>query len=272
MFKVSIVTVTYNCKDVVERTLQSVISQKYDNIEYIVIDGASTDGTQKVINNYKDYIAYYISEPDNGIFDAMNKSLKYVTGDYVLFMNAGDRFANEYVISKVFEKYRGNDDLIYGDVFVENEMGYLLRKADAIYNHKFTARDLVFCSQGFSHQSLFTKTSMLKSVKFDLRFPLGADYNTTYLIFINGNHSLHYVGFPVSVFDDKNSGTSHARKHIPAILEERLKMFNYQMTSLDKLLLFYNRSIQSFKWYLTCRFPNLSSVYRKKVRNYLDYK
>lgn len=269
MYKISIVTVTYNCKNVVEKTIRSIISQDYDKIEYVVVDGASTDGTIEIIKRYSSKISCWISEPDKGIFDAMNKSLEYVKGDYVLFLNAGDYFVNEHIVSNVFANYIGEADLIYGDVYVENELGLLLRKADAIYSHPFTVRDLVFRSQGFSHQSLFTKTSILKEIKFDLRFPLGADYHTTYLIYKSGNHQLHYVGFPISVFDDKTPGASHGRQHIPAILEERLVMFDYKMTIVDKLVLWVSRSLQSFRWYLMRTFPTLATKYRNKNRNYI---
>lgn len=269
MYKISVVTVTYNCKDVVENTICSVVSQDYENKEYIIVDGKSNDGTVDVIRKYESLVSKWICEPDKGIFDAMNKALEFVTGDYVLFMNAGDKFVNEHIISDVFINYTSNADLIYGDVYVENELGLLFRKADAVYLYPFTDRDLVFRSQGFSHQSLFTKTSILKYIRFDLRFPLGADYYTTYLIYKNGNHQMYYVGFPISIFDDKMSGASHSRKHIPAILEERLVMFNYKMTMRDKLLLWLRQGLQNFKWYLTRTFPSIATKYRNQTRNYI---
>lgn len=272
MYKISVVTVTYNCKDVVEDTIRSVISQNYDRIEYIIVDGGSKDGTIDVIRKYDRLVSKWLSEPDRGIFDAMNKSLEYVKGDYVLFLNAGDRFVNEHVVSDVFTSYTGEADLIYGDVYVENELGMLFRKADAIYSHPFTDRDLVFRSQGFSHQSLFTKTTILKSIKFDLRFPLGADYYTTYLIHKNGNHQMYYVSFPISVFDDKTPGASHGRKHIPAILKERLIMFDYRMTIKDKLMLWLKQFLQSVRWNLIRIFPTASTKYRLQKRNYIHSK
>lgn len=90
--KLSVITIVYNNVKDIERTMLSVINQTYRNIEYIVIDGASTDGTKDIIYNYRTKLAQFISEPDGGIYDAMNKGLLLATGDYVLFMNSGTRF------------------------------------------------------------------------------------------------------------------------------------------------------------------------------------
>ena len=88
--KISVITVVYNAKDTIERTIKSVIAQLYDNYEYIIIDGGSTDGTLDIIEKYRDKISYFISESDEGIYDAMNKGVLKATGDYVAFINADD--------------------------------------------------------------------------------------------------------------------------------------------------------------------------------------
>ena len=84
--KISIVTVVYNCMDTIEKTIQNVLKQTYPNIEYIVIDGNSTDGTKEIIERYADRLAYWVSEPDKGIFDAMNKAIGIATGEWILFL------------------------------------------------------------------------------------------------------------------------------------------------------------------------------------------
>ena len=104
--KISIVTVTYNCKDTVEKTIQNVLKQTYPNIEYIVIDGNSTDGTKEIIERYADRLAYWVSEPDKGIYDAMNKGIKAATGDWILFRNSGDYFFEPSTVEKVFDWYK----------------------------------------------------------------------------------------------------------------------------------------------------------------------
>ena len=102
MKKITVVTVCFNCVGIIEQTIKSVISQDYPELEYIIIDGASQDGTLNIVYKYQNYITKILSEPDKGIFDAMNKSLNYVTGKYILFMNAGDTFANEHIVSDIF--------------------------------------------------------------------------------------------------------------------------------------------------------------------------
>lgn len=269
MYRISIVTVTYNCVDVVEETLRSVSEQDYVNLEYVVIDGASKDGTIETINKFRDKIDTLVSEPDHGIFDAMNKSLQYVHGNYVLFMNAGDKFVNNHVVSDIFNSYTGDADLIYGDMYVQNDMGYLLRCGCDIYSQTHSIRDLVFKSQGFSHQSLFTKVDMLLNVKFDTRFKLGADYHTTWRIYQEGNHKILNVHRPICIFDNRNGGASHNRESAKKVLKERLEMFNYQLTWKDKIKVKLSLYFDEVKLWAFDTFPNLTRKYRNAKRNYI---
>ncbi|RHJ54940.1 glycosyltransferase family 2 protein [Bacteroides sp. AM10-21B] len=100
--KISVVTVCYNAADTIERTMLSVLNQTYHDIEYIIIDGGSTDGTVDIIRKYADKIAYWVSEPDKGIYDAMNKGIKVATGEWINFMNAGDIFCDKNVLTNIF--------------------------------------------------------------------------------------------------------------------------------------------------------------------------
>ena len=113
--KISIVTISYNIVSSIEKTILSVISQTYSNIEYIVIDGGSTDGTVDIIKKYSNKISYWVSERDKGIYDAMNKGIEAATGDWINFMNAGDLFFHNNVISEIIPFLDNNVDIIYGD-------------------------------------------------------------------------------------------------------------------------------------------------------------
>ncbi|MEM6725896.1 MAG: glycosyltransferase family 2 protein, partial [Bacteroidota bacterium] len=113
---ISVITVVYNGKDLLEGTIKSVINQTYPHIEYVMVDGNSKDGTQEIIQQYADRIDQWISEPDKGLYDAMNKGLRMATGDFVLFMNAGDEFRNPDVLEKVFAKATEKTDVLYGEV------------------------------------------------------------------------------------------------------------------------------------------------------------
>ena len=100
--KISVVTVCYNAVNDIEKTILSVINQTYPNIEYLIIDGGSTDGTMDIVNKYKDKIDVIVSEPDKGIYDAMNKGIDRATGDWINFMNAGDCFFEKETVNSVF--------------------------------------------------------------------------------------------------------------------------------------------------------------------------
>ena len=120
----SIITITYNAVRLVEQTLLNVLSQSYPNIEYIVIDGGSTDGTVDIIRRYESGLAYWVSEPDKGIYDAMNKGLQKATGDYVWFINAGDTLCSSDTVQSVvsrLQKRKALPDIIYGETNIVDE-------------------------------------------------------------------------------------------------------------------------------------------------------
>ena len=122
--KISIVTICYNCKEDLEKTIKSVVSQTYPNIEYIIIDGGSSDGTLGVLEEYKEHFAFCVSEPDDGVYDAMNKGIRHCTGEWILCLNAGDVLYDEAVLSKIFEKKISDDiSFIYSNVTVYHENG-----------------------------------------------------------------------------------------------------------------------------------------------------
>lgn len=109
--KISIVTVCFNSKEFIDSAIQSVLSQTHNNIEYIIIDGNSTDGTIEIINNYSNKIACFVSEPDKGIYDAMNKGLALATGDIVGILNSDDFYPDENVLSQVVAEFKANPDV-----------------------------------------------------------------------------------------------------------------------------------------------------------------
>src|ERR1700761_112956 len=120
--RLSIITIVYNNASDIERTILSVINQTYKNIEYIIIDGASTDGTLNIIGKYRDSISKLVSEPDKGIYDAMNKGLQQATGDYVLFMNSGDEIYAGDTVEKIFNT-EPDADIYYGETEMINADG-----------------------------------------------------------------------------------------------------------------------------------------------------
>ena len=126
--KLSVITVTYNAKHTLERTLKSVQEQTYPAIEHLIVDGNSNDGTVALIQQYENERLKWISEPDKGIYDAMNKGAKMATGDYLCFLNAGDTFYNVDTVEKMFKTIDKNafPDILYGETAIVDDNGRFL--------------------------------------------------------------------------------------------------------------------------------------------------
>lgn len=162
-------TIVYNDVHNIEETLQSVISQTDGRIEYIVVDGGSTDGTIEVVEKYKDKISYIINEPDEGIYDAMNKGINIASGKYINFMNSGDRFVSNETVARIFQNIKNDIDFIYGDAFFVF--------SERIEKRKATSLDEVWKGMPFSHQSLFVKRVIMATYKFNKTYKSAADYD-----------------------------------------------------------------------------------------------
>jgi glycosyltransferase involved in cell wall biosynthesis len=170
--KLSVITIVYNNVKDIERTMRSVINQTYPNIEYILIDGASNDGTKEAILKYEPYISTLISEPDKGIYDAMNKGLALATGDYVLFMNSGDEIYNTDTVAKVFASNITPADIYYGETEMYNERWVNLGQRRHQIPDNFTWKSFKY-GMSISHQAVYIKRSI--TTPFDLRYKYSAD-------------------------------------------------------------------------------------------------
>lgn len=170
--KVSIITVTYNCGDILEGTLKSIFEQSAKIYELIIIDGGSTDLTLSVIEKFEKSIAHWISEPDNGIYDAMNKGIGLAKGDYLLFLNAGDSFNEIDTLEKIpFEKYP-SAEIFYGETLIlgneGEQLGLRRKKLPRNLTWKSFRRGMVVC-----HQSIFVKREIAPF--YDLQYKFAAD-------------------------------------------------------------------------------------------------
>lgn len=169
--KISIITIVYNNVRDIEYTISSVLNQSYPDIEYIVIDGASTDGTLDIINRYKDRINTIVSEKDAGIYDAMNKGLALATGDYVLFLNSGDELYDNDTIRCIVEKGKGAD-IIYGETKLVDEQRHIIADRRHRAPDKFDWQSFRY-GMNICHQAIYIKRSITEP--YDLNYNLSAD-------------------------------------------------------------------------------------------------
>ncbi len=169
----SVITVVYNSETLIEYTINSVLAQTYPHIEYVVIDGASTDKTLSSIKNYGARITTLVSERDNGLYDAMNKGLQKATGDYVLFLNSGDEFANPTTVAELFDNYT-NADVYYGDTEIINEQRQYVGKRRLSAPNNLTWHSLKY-GMNVSHQSFIPKR--LLCGPYDTTRKINADYD-----------------------------------------------------------------------------------------------
>lgn len=233
MNKISVVTVVYNDADHIEATIKSVLDQTYTNIEYIVIDGGSTDGTLALIKKYENAISYFISEKDHGIYDAMNKGIKQASGDYILFMNSGDLFYDATVLSKMATHFSLNYDMIYGDVYVTYNGFGRHAKAGNLNDIK---KGMIFC-----HQSLLAKTTLLKNKPLNTSYTLAADYDFVMQNYHDGK-SFFYSNEIIAKISaggasDNNIGVFRQYENISKNYSHTFKSWLYFRTKIFKIKL-----------------------------------
>jgi len=182
---ISIITVVYNNKINFSKTLESVKSQNYSNIEYIVIDGGSTDGTLDIIEQNKSLITKWTSEPDKGIYDAMNKGIILATGDYVWFLNGGDTIYSDNTLNEVFS-FESNADVYYGDTELVDKGGKSYGKRKLKTPPENLSWKNMIDGMVVTHQSLIIKKEIVQ--RYDLKFRHCADIDWTIRILKNSKN------------------------------------------------------------------------------------
>lgn len=204
--KITIITAVYNRVDKIEQCISSVVNQTYNNLEYIIIDGGSTDGTVDVIKKYADKIAYWCSEPDKGIYDAWNKSLKHVTGDYVLFMGSDDALCDYQTISRVVSELDCDVDILSGCFYtvVEKE------NMDVYSTNEYMLEQKSFPGYGIPTQGLFIRSSLFHENEFDISYKIAADFKFTVRLYYDSNVKFKYITQPIQFFEDGGISSTQA--------------------------------------------------------------
>lgn len=199
--KVTVITVSYNAESCIEKTITSVLNQSYPDIEYIVIDGGSTDGTMPIVRKYEEQICQVVSEPDNGIYDAMNKGVDRASGDWIIFMNCGDSFYDDSVVLSMCDMLNKNEaDVLYGRTNVLDSIGQYILTPRPL-------EDFDNMIMPFFHQSSAVRTDVLRKSRFDLRFKLCADYCFFRTCYMNGSRFLE-LPFVISNYDISDGSQS----------------------------------------------------------------
>lgn len=191
--KYSIITVNYNNKEGLRKTIESVIHQTYRDFEYIVIDGGSTDGSTDIIREYDKQITYWVSEKDNGIYNAMNKGIKIAHGGYLNFMNSGDKYHSSTVLEDI-AAMNTNDDFIIGGYYdCERNIPYVIPAQEVTL--------LTLLKHTINHQATFIKRSLFDKRLYDEKYIVMADAKFNFQSIIFDNCSVKLADYLVADYD-----------------------------------------------------------------------
>lgn len=217
---VTIVTVAYNAIDTIEDTILSVINQDYINKEYFVIDGGSTDGTVAIIKKYESQITKWISEKDNGIYDAMNKGILLSHGDWITFRNCGDLFAEKDSLTKVFSKpFDDNVMVIHCNCYRTSEYGYKIAKPFPLSRYKVHMPVI--------HPATFIKGDLHRKWIFDISYKIAADYNMIYKC-IESGFRFEYIPEPIVIFPEGGASDQNWQVALADMMRIQKRIYNFK--------------------------------------------
>lgn len=204
---ITVVTVVFNGEKYLEKTIQSIINQDYDNVEYVIIDGGSTDNTIEIIKRYENQIDYWVSEPDGGIYDAMNKGITLATGEWINFMNVGDKLHTADTLSKIY-KFTKHDKstVLYGNVLCVYDLSHCITQQSK-------SLETIYQGMPFSHQSSFVKSKYLKRYGFDLQYSICADYDLMFKLYTQGL-IFEPINIVIADYDMYGKSTSFSRSFL----------------------------------------------------------
>jgi glycosyltransferase len=213
---ISIITATFNAKSTIEAAIKSVINQTHPHIEYIIVDGGSTDGTLDVIETYKPFIRHFVSEPDMGIYDALNKGIRMATGDVVGFLHADDLFDTDSTLEMVAKYFQDSKICaVYGDLEYVNFQNP--EKVIRYWKSKAFTKALLKAGWMPPHPTLFVQRKIYNEIGgFNLKYKISADYDFVLRLFSNTNFAFMYI--PSVITRMRVGGTSN--KNLKNIIQK----------------------------------------------------
>lgn len=241
MPKLSIITICFNDKAGLEKTIESVISQSFTDYEFIIIDGGSTDGSRDVIVRNEKKISYWVSEKDTGIYNAMNKGLKRATGEFCLFLNAGDYLFDAEVLAKIFNSVP-TEDILYGDMMIDRNNGKFYGRQPEKITFEFMVLTTIWHPVSFIRKSLLDKLG-----GYNEALKIVSDFEFFLKAIIIHQSSVRYFPFPISIFNTLGIGSDVKYKK----LQEEERQF-----VLEKY--FNKEEIQSARQYNVIKQSHLS--------------
>ncbi|MER2998305.1 glycosyltransferase family 2 protein [Pontibacter populi] len=221
--RISIISINYNNTEGLEQTIKSVLAQTYDNIEYIVVDGGSTDGSIDIINRHSDFISYWVSEKDRGVYNAMNKGIEQAHGDYLMFLNSGDTFYNNQVLEHVNKYFSLKNEIIYGDLnVVRNGCEEFINYPDQLsFRHLFNGN--------ICHQAIFYQKDLFKKVGIYLEdYTITADW--VHLVTAIFKYNCSYIHIPVIISTYPLNGISEDPNNLETLITERERFLNSEFS------------------------------------------
>lgn len=245
--KLSVITIVFNNVDAIERTMLSVLNQTFPAIEYIIIDGASTDGTKERIEKYRDRLAHFVSEPDKGLYDAMNKGLALASGDYVLFMNSGDELYAPDTVASVFATAPAAD-IYYGETEMFNEHWHSLgqRRHQAPENLNWKSFKY---GMNVSHQAIYIKRSLTEP--YDLRYRYSADIDWILKALKRASHVVNTHQYVAKYLVGGISKQKHRES-----LKERFRIFSHYYGFIPTLFHHFVIALNLIGYYIRHRRTN----------------
>lgn len=240
----SIITVCYNAREVIEDTILSVVNQNFDQIEYIIIDGGSTDGSLEIIRKYKDKIDIFVSEDDQGIYDAMNKGLRLANGQFVNFLNAGDSFVSNTILADIaYQINKNKAQIISGDFILVNDFN---KKQRIIHTKKITLKNL---KKDFHacHQSIFINRKITQD--YDTSYEIKADYKWVISALSNTTeNSVYKFNEPIVYYSKEGFSNQYFLKNLKELIRLHYEFFGaFQVIKNIHIYIYrLSRSIKDF--------------------------
>ncbi|WP_194091529.1 glycosyltransferase family 2 protein [Vibrio hibernica] len=259
--KLSIVTICYNAEKDLPNTIKSVIDQGYKNVEYIIIDGGSSDNSLDIIKYYEELalsrgIVYkWLSERDQGIYDALNKGISLATGEWINFMNAGDRFVDSNVLLDIAPFLLESDDIVYGNTIDKlNDQNNRYSRAKTV--------DELYKGSIFCHQSCFVRLALHKEYPFNLNYNICADFDFFFRMYILGKRFKHVDKY-IAIYDLNGISSNNL-----AYLKEMKSIVRYfKGKKAHAWYFYYLNAIFTLKYHLKKLLPSSLVVYIKASRS-----